>query len=79
MNGLAESWHTKAESNLVSKEDWLYTIVLMARKVEGIQSNGEPDEASMEPLGRLWDSLANGVYRHINTPKIHPNTYASVF
>jgi hypothetical protein len=34
MNGLAESWHTKAESNLVSREDWLYTIVLMVRRVE---------------------------------------------
>jgi hypothetical protein len=34
MNGRAESWHTKAESNLVGREDRLYTIVLVARKVE---------------------------------------------
>jgi hypothetical protein len=34
MNGRAESWHTKAESNPVGRKGWLYTIVLMTRKVE---------------------------------------------
>jgi hypothetical protein len=69
MNDRAESWHTKAESNPVSRKGWLYTILLMTRKVEvrafdvpnakqstwKTKSNGRTHGSITGVLGRLGD------------------------